>query len=67
MEALLTVDQLADVLQVSRVYVYKLVRERKLPAVRIGKAVRFTETALEQWLKEKEAACTSNKSAGENN
>jgi excisionase family DNA binding protein len=53
MEALYTVDELAQVLKVTPVWIYKLIREGKIPFVRmVGKAVRFRESDIEQWLSE---------------
>ncbi len=47
---ILTVEQAADYLQVSRATVFKLVREQGLPAAKIGGSVRFARAQLLEWL-----------------
>jgi len=47
---LLTAKQTADVLQVALPRVYELAREGVVPAVRLGRQVRFDEAALQQWI-----------------
>jgi len=47
---LLTAKQTADVLQVTLPRVYELAREGVVPAVRLGRQVRFDEAALQQWI-----------------
>ena len=47
---LLTVDETARVLRVSRQRVYELARSRLLPAVRIGRQLRFELAKLHQWI-----------------
>jgi excisionase family DNA binding protein len=46
---LLTAEQLAERWQVNRLHVYRLVREDRLPAVRIGRYVRFHLAVVEAW------------------
>ncbi len=43
-------DEIAQILRVPKGRVYELVRQGKLPAVRIGRQVRFREDAVEAWL-----------------
>lgn len=51
METLYTVNELAEALKVSEVWLYRLVREDKIPYVRVaGKAVRFKESEIEEWI-----------------
>ena len=40
-EALITADDLAGLLEVSRARIYELAREGLLPAVRLGRTIRF--------------------------
>ncbi len=54
MEKLLTVPQLCDHLQVSKSLVYKWVHYDFVPYVKIGNIVRFKESELNRWLKNKE-------------
>jgi excisionase family DNA binding protein len=53
METFLTVEEIAGKLRVSRVWIYKLVREKRIPFFRLdGKCVRFSPTEINQWLEE---------------
>ncbi len=47
---LLTVEQVAQVLNFSRSKVYELINFDELPVLRFGKSVRVRVSALEQWL-----------------
>lgn len=47
---ILTVHEVADYLRVSDAKVYRLVKEGRLPVVRIGKAWRFRKDLLDNWL-----------------
>jgi putative molybdopterin biosynthesis protein len=44
------VDEIAQILRVPKGRVYDLVRRGKLPAVRIGRQVRFREESVNAWL-----------------
>lgn len=57
---ILTVDEVAALLRVSRSHVFELVQQRTrsgdiranpLPCIRLGKSVRFDKQQVEQWLK----------------
>jgi len=53
MEDFYTVDDLAKTLKISRPWLYQLIREQRIPYVRVaGKAVRFRASEIEQWLNE---------------
>jgi excisionase family DNA binding protein len=47
---ILTVREVAEYLRMSETKVYRLVKERRLPAVRIGKSWRFRKDLLDDWL-----------------
>ena len=47
---LLTVDELAEMLQVPKSWIYDRTRDDRIPCVRMGKYVRFEQTAIENWL-----------------
>jgi excisionase family DNA binding protein len=47
---ILTVREVAEYLRISEAKVYRLVKERSLPVVRIGKAWRFRKDLLDEWL-----------------
>lgn len=46
----LTVAEVADVMRVSRMTVYRLVHSGEIPAVRVGHSYRVPQDALEQYL-----------------
>ena len=48
----LTAKNLAQLLQVSEVTIYKLAKANKLPSFRIGTAVRFDPRAVARWLRQ---------------
>jgi excisionase family DNA binding protein len=48
----LTAKNLAQLLQVSEVTIYKLAKANKLPSFRIGTAVRFDPRAVALWLRQ---------------
>ena len=47
----LTVSEVAEYLRVNPQTVYRKAKAGELPAVRIGRAIRFRRTELEEWLK----------------
>ena len=51
--AILTVREVAAYLRMSETKVYRLVKERRLPVVRIGKAWRFRKDLLDDWLSQR--------------
>ena len=52
-QALLDVTDTARLLNVGRTKIYDMVRRGDLPAIHVGKSVRFSSTILDQWLVEK--------------
>jgi len=64
----LTINELASQLKVSKWWLYRLASEGKIPAMRLGRAIRFDEGKIERWLdeksnspiQEKRARCKSN-------
>lgn len=46
----LTVNEVADLLQVSKSHLFTQVRQGKIPAIRLGRAIRFDPEALQTWL-----------------
>jgi excisionase family DNA binding protein len=46
----LTVRELAAYLRVHQTTVYRLLREQKLPAFRVGADWRFNREAIERWM-----------------
>ena len=49
---IMTVHEVAEYLRMSEAKVYRLVKERRIPAVRIGKTWRFRKDLLDDWLSE---------------
>jgi excisionase family DNA binding protein len=50
---ILTVHEVAEYLRVSEAKVYRLVKEGRLPVVRIGKTWRFRKDVLDEWLSQR--------------
>jgi putative molybdopterin biosynthesis protein len=50
MREIMTPEQVADLLQLNTETVYRLIRDRKLAASKIGRAYRVTRTDLETFL-----------------
>ena len=48
---LLTVDEVAGLMQISRASVYRLIRAGQLPPVRCGRVVRVSERAVHEHLR----------------
>jgi excisionase family DNA binding protein len=53
MDTMWTVSDIAKTMQVSRIWVYKLVREKKIPFYHIEKCVRFDPGEIRAWLEER--------------
>lgn len=50
----LTVPEVSQILGIHRVQCYKLVKEKKIPSIRLGKSIRIREAALLQWMNNQE-------------
>ncbi|MGO9606873.1 MAG: helix-turn-helix domain-containing protein [Candidatus Binataceae bacterium] len=48
-DEVLTVTELADYLRVHRSTIYRLLRERKLPAFKMGSDWRFNREQIDEW------------------
>jgi excisionase family DNA binding protein len=51
----LTIDELAVYLKISKSTLYKVVREGKIPSQKIGRHWRFRKGAIDRWLGETRA------------
>lgn len=51
-ERLLTGDEVANILNVSSSFAYKLIRERKLTCIKLGRAVRVRPSDLTKFIKD---------------
>jgi excisionase family DNA binding protein len=50
-EQLLTLEQVADYLNVDKFTVYRLIAGKDLPAIKVGNQWRFKKHLIENWLK----------------
>ena len=50
MEKFFTPEELAGRFKLTRMTIYRLIRARKIPAIRIGKSYRISEQDLEKWM-----------------
>jgi len=53
MEKLLTVEQMADYLQVKPSTIYQWTHQRFIPHVKLGNRIRFRVSKVEKWLEER--------------
>jgi excisionase family DNA binding protein len=51
---LLTIDAVAEALSVTRRHIQRLVAERRIPFLKVGKFIRFDPAALNVWLEEQQ-------------
>ncbi len=52
-ERLLTVSEVASVMRVSNMTVYRLIKSGQLSAIRVGKNYRIRETEVDRYLRER--------------
>ncbi len=55
---ILTVAEVAEYLRINPQTVYRKAKAGEIPAMRIGRAIRFRRTELDAWLKSKEHEVT---------
>lgn len=48
---LLRAEDVAEATGLTKARIYELVRRNEIPAVRVGRSVRFSEAALLEWLR----------------
>ena len=58
-EEMLTVDDFARITKTSKSMIYKLVSDGRLTCVRIGSLIRFTPTAVAEFIAKAQGAQTS--------
>jgi excisionase family DNA binding protein len=51
----LTLEEVADFLHVHPSTVYRLLKNRRIPAFKLGSDWRFNQESIEQWVKKLEA------------
>jgi excisionase family DNA binding protein len=55
-DRLITADEAAVILNVSKAWVYEQTRQRRMPHVRLGRYVRYRRSTLNAWLEEQESS-----------
>ena len=55
-DRLLTVQEVCELLQVKRTYIYWLTYQRKIPHIKIQGILRFRQSAIDEWLDSQEVA-----------
>ena len=55
-DRLLTVQEICELLQAKRTYVYWLTHQRKIPYIKIQGILRFRQSAIDRWLDSQEVA-----------
>jgi excisionase family DNA binding protein len=53
LEKLLTVEQVAEYLNIDKFTVYRLLADKQLPAFKVGNQWRFKRKSIENWLKQR--------------
>jgi excisionase family DNA binding protein len=51
-DEIMTMDELAEYLKISKSTLYKLAVESKIPGTKIGKRWRFHKDAIDEWVKQ---------------
>ncbi len=49
-DKLLTADDVADLMRVTRGWIYAQTRQDAIPHLRLGRYVRYRRSAIEQWM-----------------
>ena len=60
---LLSVEEVSEATGLGAWRVYQLCAERKLPFIRVGRTLRFSEAALAKWIEQQSAASTQSEEA----
>jgi len=56
MSKIMTLDEVAEFLQVHPATVYRLLKKRGIPAFRMGTEWRFNQDSVETWVRERESS-----------
>lgn len=51
---LMNVSEVSQYLRISRASVYRLAKMKKIPVSKVGRQLRFRQSAIDKWLLEKE-------------
>lgn len=57
MQKLIKIGEAAKLLDISKNQLYTLVRNKKVPSVRIGGAIRFDRETLKEWIRGQNEVC----------
>ena len=60
MTKLMTVDEVADYLRVTKKTIYRLLMRGKIPATKVGNQWRFAQDAIDGWLQQNSVAAKAN-------
>lgn len=60
MAALMTVNEVADYLRVTKKTIYRLLGQGKIPAMKVGNQWRFDKASIDEWLQRSSVAATVN-------
>lgn len=52
MDQLMTIDEVAAYMRVSRFTIYRLAKDRSIPATKIGRQWRFQREEIDQWVRD---------------
>jgi len=52
MDPLMTIEEVAQYMRVSRFTVYRLAKEHSIPATKVGRQWRFQREEINQWVKD---------------
>jgi excisionase family DNA binding protein len=58
-DRLLTADEVAEILHVTKAWVYDQTRQHRMPHVRLGRYVRYRRSAVASWIEQLEAQSIS--------
>ncbi len=53
MDRLMTIEEVAQCLRVSRFTVYRLAKDQLIPATKVGRQWRFNKEEIEQWTRDR--------------
>ncbi len=60
MTELMTLEEVADYLRVTKKTIYRLLRQGKIPATKVGQQWRFDRVAIDDWLQRKSVGAKAN-------
>jgi excisionase family DNA binding protein len=60
MAKLMTIGEVADYLRVTKKTIYRLLRQGKIPATKVGNQWRFAQDSINEWLKQKSVKAKAN-------